>query len=234
MIHQYKLGGLPIVLDTCSGAVHVVDDIAYDIIGRPKLKQLSGSDLIWESSDESIAQIWGGKLTAVRSKITVDSSEGSVDVGGNTSLTEKTDVLLHLGKDAVYHDNMQIDVSRLVAVLGRDARVTGIVDVTDAVLNIDAGHGLRIADYTEPGKPGEGILNVWRSPVTLLARTGDAEISHLNAYDTITSVRANSGIFRGETVYMETSSVTLDSSPFVFRLRSSTRMFSNSRKVPPE
>ena len=32
MIHQYKLGGLPIVLDTCSGSVHVVDDIAYDVI----------------------------------------------------------------------------------------------------------------------------------------------------------------------------------------------------------
>ena len=32
MIHQYKLGGLPIVLDTCSGSVHVVDDIAYEII----------------------------------------------------------------------------------------------------------------------------------------------------------------------------------------------------------
>ncbi len=32
MIHQYKLGGYNIVLDVCSGAVHVVDDIAYDII----------------------------------------------------------------------------------------------------------------------------------------------------------------------------------------------------------
>ncbi len=32
MIHQYKLGGLNIVLDVCSGAVHLVDDIAYDII----------------------------------------------------------------------------------------------------------------------------------------------------------------------------------------------------------
>ena len=32
MIHQYKLGGLNIVLDVCSGAVHVVDDVAYDII----------------------------------------------------------------------------------------------------------------------------------------------------------------------------------------------------------
>ena len=33
MIHQYKLGGYNIVLDICSGAVHVVDDVAYDIIG---------------------------------------------------------------------------------------------------------------------------------------------------------------------------------------------------------
>ena len=32
MIHQYKLNGYNIVLDICSGAVHAVDEIAYDII----------------------------------------------------------------------------------------------------------------------------------------------------------------------------------------------------------
>ena len=32
MIHQYQLGGFNIVLDVCSGAVHVVDSVAYDII----------------------------------------------------------------------------------------------------------------------------------------------------------------------------------------------------------
>ena len=32
MIHQYKLGGMNIVLDVNSGAVHVVDDVAYDAI----------------------------------------------------------------------------------------------------------------------------------------------------------------------------------------------------------
>ena len=32
MIHQYKLGGYNIVLDVCSGAVHAVDEVAYDII----------------------------------------------------------------------------------------------------------------------------------------------------------------------------------------------------------
>ncbi len=32
MIHQYKLGDNNIVLDVCSGSVHVVDGVAYDII----------------------------------------------------------------------------------------------------------------------------------------------------------------------------------------------------------
>ncbi len=32
MIHQYKLGGFHIVLDICSGAVHAVDELAYDMI----------------------------------------------------------------------------------------------------------------------------------------------------------------------------------------------------------
>ena len=32
MVHQYKLNGYNIVIDVCSGGVHVVDDIAYDVI----------------------------------------------------------------------------------------------------------------------------------------------------------------------------------------------------------
>lgn len=32
MVHQYKLGNYNIVLDICSGAVHAVDEVAYDII----------------------------------------------------------------------------------------------------------------------------------------------------------------------------------------------------------
>lgn len=38
LMHQYKLNGYNIVLDTCSGAVHVVDDVAYDIIAGYKTK----------------------------------------------------------------------------------------------------------------------------------------------------------------------------------------------------
>ena len=33
MVHQYQLNGYNIVLDTCSGAIHCVDEVAYDIIG---------------------------------------------------------------------------------------------------------------------------------------------------------------------------------------------------------
>ena len=32
MVHQYQLNGCNIVLDTCSGGVHVVDEVAYDVI----------------------------------------------------------------------------------------------------------------------------------------------------------------------------------------------------------
>ena len=36
MVHQYKLGGYNIVLDTCSGSLHSVDEVAYDIIAMYK------------------------------------------------------------------------------------------------------------------------------------------------------------------------------------------------------
>ena len=32
MIHQYKSNGYNIVMDINSGAIHVVDDVVYDII----------------------------------------------------------------------------------------------------------------------------------------------------------------------------------------------------------
>ena len=38
MVHQYKLNGYNIVLDTASGSVHTVDEVAYDIISMYKEK----------------------------------------------------------------------------------------------------------------------------------------------------------------------------------------------------
>lgn len=46
MIHSYKLGGMNIVLDICSGSVHVVDDVAFDIINM--YEESSVEDIIRE------------------------------------------------------------------------------------------------------------------------------------------------------------------------------------------
>ncbi|MBQ4631259.1 MAG: thioether cross-link-forming SCIFF peptide maturase [Clostridia bacterium] len=47
MVHQYKLNGYNIVLDTASGSVHLVDEVAYDIISMYKEK----------SRDEIVSEI---------------------------------------------------------------------------------------------------------------------------------------------------------------------------------
>ena len=47
MVHQYKLNGYNIVLDTASGSVHAVDEVAYDVIALFKEK----------TEDEIIAEI---------------------------------------------------------------------------------------------------------------------------------------------------------------------------------
>ncbi|MCM1158021.1 MAG: thioether cross-link-forming SCIFF peptide maturase [Bacteroidales bacterium] len=44
MIHQYKNNGYNIVLDVCSGSVHVVDDLVYDVIAL--YEELSRDELV--------------------------------------------------------------------------------------------------------------------------------------------------------------------------------------------
>ena len=65
MVHQYKLNGCNIVLDTCSGSVHVVDEVAYDIISRyPDMPREKIAGKIWSTTgrDRSGASglLWGG------------------------------------------------------------------------------------------------------------------------------------------------------------------------------
>ena len=80
MIHQYKLGGYNIVLDVCSGSVHVVDDVAYDIISlfeekskediltAVKCKYAEAEDISQDDIEECYAQVQelkdSGKLFA--------------------------------------------------------------------------------------------------------------------------------------------------------------------------
>ena len=54
MIHQYKLGGYNIVLDVCSGGVHVVDDVAYDIISL--FETTSREDILAAMKDKYVGQ----------------------------------------------------------------------------------------------------------------------------------------------------------------------------------
>ena len=55
MIHQYKNNGYNIVLDVYSGAVHVVDDLCYDVIAvlnepdEEPTSEILKSDLTWEN-----------------------------------------------------------------------------------------------------------------------------------------------------------------------------------------
>lgn len=49
MIHQYKLGGYNIVLDICSGSVHTVDEVAYEMIAR--YPDMDEQTLIHEMND---------------------------------------------------------------------------------------------------------------------------------------------------------------------------------------
>lgn len=86
MTHCYKLGGLNIVLDICSGSVHVVDDAAYDIIEmyetKPQneikeliLKKYAGCDDVTpDEIDECFAQI--EELKAAGKLFTPDTFEG--------------------------------------------------------------------------------------------------------------------------------------------------------------
>ena len=69
MIHQYKMGGYNIVLDICSGAVHAVDEVAYDIISMFENndketvinamadKYADRNDITKEDIDECYAQV---------------------------------------------------------------------------------------------------------------------------------------------------------------------------------
>ena len=71
MIHQYQLGGYNIVLDVCSGAVHVVDEVAYDIIA-----------MFEESSRERI-------LAAMAEKYAGSADEANLLDGGKYELHKR-------------------------------------------------------------------------------------------------------------------------------------------------
>ena len=89
MVHQYKLGGYNIVLDICSGAMHVVDDVAYDVIElyeknskdeileKLNEKYSSNEDITLSDIEECYEQI--GELKAAGKLFTPDTFEPMAD-----------------------------------------------------------------------------------------------------------------------------------------------------------
>ena len=77
MIHQYKLGGYNIVLDICSGSVHVVDDIAYDIIA---MYESCNQDAVLNSISEKYPQASSQEISKCYEQITALKDNGKLFV----------------------------------------------------------------------------------------------------------------------------------------------------------
>ncbi|MDO4485957.1 MAG: thioether cross-link-forming SCIFF peptide maturase [Bacillota bacterium] len=76
MVHQYKLNGYNIVLDTCSGSIHVVDEVAYDIIEMFNSK----------SADEIVSEMLTkyanhGDVTEEELRLCIEDVQSLIDAG---------------------------------------------------------------------------------------------------------------------------------------------------------
>ncbi|MBE7008512.1 MAG: thioether cross-link-forming SCIFF peptide maturase [Ruminococcaceae bacterium] len=70
MIHQYKLNGYNIVLDVCSGSIHAVDDMTFDMValyeGRERAQTLAAMrEKYPEASDAELGEVYD-QLTALK------------------------------------------------------------------------------------------------------------------------------------------------------------------------
>ena len=89
MVHRYQLGGYNIVLDICSGSVHVVDEIAYDMIGLyEETEKDTLLDAMWEKygdredgTAEELAECYDqiGELKAAGKLFTPDTFRPMAD-----------------------------------------------------------------------------------------------------------------------------------------------------------
>jgi len=75
MIHQYQLGGFNIVLDVCSGSVHVVDKVAYDIIG---LYEENGREAVLARVKEQHPQVSETDLAECYDQVTALKEKGKL------------------------------------------------------------------------------------------------------------------------------------------------------------
>ena len=76
MVHQYKLNGYNIVLDTASGSVHTVDEVAYDIIAM--YKNSTRAEIV-TAITEKYAHL--DDVTAEEVELCIDDIEALIEAG---------------------------------------------------------------------------------------------------------------------------------------------------------
>ena len=102
MVHQYKNNGYNIVLDVNSGAVHVVDDVTYDVI--PLYQEKNKEEIVAELSggyeDKEIAEAYDevAALEADGELFTEDEYEAYIDSFKNRPTVVKA-LCLHIAHD---------------------------------------------------------------------------------------------------------------------------------------
>lgn len=102
MVHQYKNNGYNIVLDVNSGAVHIVDEVMYDVIPRfeESTKEEIVNSLKSKYKEADIEEAWEEvkELAAEEQLFTKDEYEGYIDQFKNRPTVVKA-LCLHIAHD---------------------------------------------------------------------------------------------------------------------------------------
>lgn len=100
MVHQYKNNGYNIVMDVCSGAVHVVDDVTYDVIALFEDKDLDSivSELPYAKEDIEEAYAEVKELKEEKLLFTEDIYEDYITEVKNRKTVVKA-LCLHIAHD---------------------------------------------------------------------------------------------------------------------------------------
>ena len=152
------------------------------------------------------------------SKLDLTSSDGSMDIGDRTRIEDLSEVTATVKTDAIIRNDVNVDTSKLTVTAGNDAEIDGMVTAhgsrkadgtvdKDAIVNVDAGAGLRLVDRSATEHGG---VDAKDANVKLVARTENMVVDHITAADAIVKARANTGSFRGKIVDMNTAAVGIE------------------------
>ena len=84
MIHQYKLNGYNIVIDVYSGSIHVVDDVAYDVIAEYEGNTNEVTTDFWDDLGERIPLMRAGLPEDIANAVCFLSSDKASYITGVT------------------------------------------------------------------------------------------------------------------------------------------------------